>query len=218
MSKETISLWVNEAPHRVEIEPGDSLLVLLRDRLGLTGTKNGCGEGQCGACTVHLDGQVTRACVTPISSVGAKQVTTIEAIGQTKTGEAVQKAWLDVDVMQCGYCQAGQIMAATALIGTQQTRMDFNTISTLLPAGNPQSFTSPNATQIVPGLDSRLGTAYSFRLGSGIVKIEAENGQQAVVNVIGYLNERDLQIASLEILEPNLESVFLHLTGKKLRE
>lgn len=107
---------VNGKTETVEADPNMPLLWVLRDKLDLKGTKFGCGIAMCGACTVHLDGDVARACVTPISSVGAKRVTTIEAIGQTKTGQAVQKAWLDVDVMQCGYCQAGQVMAATALI------------------------------------------------------------------------------------------------------
>ena len=107
---------VNGNPVEFLMQPDTPLLWALRDAAGLTGTKYGCGAGLCGACTVHLDGEVARACVTPVSSVGAKRVTTIEAIGETKTGQAVQKAWLDVDVMQCGYCQAGQVMAATALI------------------------------------------------------------------------------------------------------
>ena len=92
------------------------LLWVLRDKINLKGTKFGCGVASCGACTVHLDGKVARACMTPISSVGGQRVTTIEAIGETKTGQALQKAWLDVDVLQCGYCQAGQIMAASALL------------------------------------------------------------------------------------------------------
>jgi isoquinoline 1-oxidoreductase alpha subunit len=82
----------------------------------MKGTKFGCGVASCGACTVHLDGQVTRACVTPISSVGGKRVTTVEGLSETRIGQALQKAWLDVDVMQCGYCQAGQLMAASALL------------------------------------------------------------------------------------------------------
>jgi isoquinoline 1-oxidoreductase alpha subunit len=111
------TLNVNGKTQTVEVADGNMpLLWVLRDKLDLKGTKFGCGVAMCGACTVHLDGEVARACVTPVSSVGAKRVTTIEAIGETKTGQAVQKAWLDVDVMQCGYCQAGQVMAATALI------------------------------------------------------------------------------------------------------
>ena len=112
----TYTLNVNGKTETVDADPAMPLLWVLRDKLNLVGTKFGCGVASCGACTVHLDGDVARACITPISAVGGKRVTTIEAIGQTKTGQAVQKAWLDVDVMQCGYCQAGQVMAATALI------------------------------------------------------------------------------------------------------
>lgn len=114
----TYTLNVNGQTHTVDADPKMPLLWVLRDKLDLKGTKFGCGVAACGACTVHLDGQVTRACVTEIQSVGGKRVMTIEAVGQTKTGQAVQKAWLDVDVMQCGYCQAGQVMAATALLNT----------------------------------------------------------------------------------------------------
>ena len=112
----TYTLNVNGKTETVDADPAMPLLWVLRDKLDLKGTKFGCGVASCGACTVHLDGDVARACITPISAVGGKRITTIEAIGQTKTGQAVQKAWLDVDVMQCGYCQAGQVMAATALI------------------------------------------------------------------------------------------------------
>lgn len=115
---------VNGKTETVEADGNMPLLWVLRDKLDLKGTKFGCGVAACGACTVHLDGKVARACVTPISSVGAQRVTTIEAIGQTKTGQAVQKAWLDVDVMQCGYCQAGQVMAATALLNTNPAPSD----------------------------------------------------------------------------------------------
>src|SRR4051794_999046 len=92
------------------------LLWALRDLLGMTGTKFGCGIAQCGACTVHLDGRPIRSCVTPIGTAGDKAVTTIEAIGQTPAGAKAQKAWLDLEVVQCGYCQSGQIMAAAALL------------------------------------------------------------------------------------------------------
>ena len=115
----TYTLNVNGKTETVDVADGNMpLLWVLRDKLNLTGTKFGCGVSACGACSVHIDGQVARACITPVSSVGGKRVTTIEGIGQTPVGQAVQKAWLDVDVMQCGYCQAGQIMAATALINT----------------------------------------------------------------------------------------------------
>jgi isoquinoline 1-oxidoreductase subunit alpha len=109
---------VNGKTHTVDVAGDMPLLWVLRDKINMKGTKFGCGVAACGACTVHLDGQVTRACVTPISSVGGKRVTTIEGIAETKTGQALQKAWLDVDVMQCGYCQAGQLMAATALLNS----------------------------------------------------------------------------------------------------
>lgn len=115
----TYTLNVNGKTETVDVADGNMpLLWVLRDKLNLKGTKFGCGVSACGACTVHVDGQVARACITPVSSVGGKRVTTIEGIGQTPVGQAVQKAWLDVDVIQCGYCQAGQIMAATALINT----------------------------------------------------------------------------------------------------
>ena len=97
--------------------PSDTpLLWVLRDHVGLTGTKFGCGMALCGACTVHLDGLPVRACQTPLSSAVGKKVTTIEGVGATRTGKAVQTAWLDVGVPQCGYCQSGQIMSATALL------------------------------------------------------------------------------------------------------
>jgi isoquinoline 1-oxidoreductase alpha subunit len=92
------------------------LLWVLRDEIGLTGTKFGCGMALCGACTVHIDGQPGRACVTPISTLTGKKVVTIEAIGEDKVGKAVQTAWIDLNVPQCGYCQSGQIMSATALL------------------------------------------------------------------------------------------------------
>jgi isoquinoline 1-oxidoreductase alpha subunit len=92
------------------------LLWVLRDHLHLTGTKYGCGIAQCGACTVHLDGKAIRSCVTPLSVASGRKVTTIEAVGETPVGKAVQAAWLEVDVPQCGYCQSGQIMAAAALL------------------------------------------------------------------------------------------------------
>jgi isoquinoline 1-oxidoreductase alpha subunit len=109
---------VNGKTHTVDVAGDMPLLWVLRDKINLKGTKFGCGVASCGACTVHLDGQVARACMTPISSVGAKRVSTIESISETKTGQALQKAWLDVDVLQCGYCQAGQLMAATALLNS----------------------------------------------------------------------------------------------------
>jgi isoquinoline 1-oxidoreductase alpha subunit len=110
------SIDVNGKSRKVDADPQMPLLWVLRDQLDLKGTKFGCGKSFCGACTVHLDGIPIRSCVTPISSVGSASVTTIEAISATPTGRAVQSAWLAVDVVQCGYCQAGQIMSATALL------------------------------------------------------------------------------------------------------
>lgn len=120
----TYTLNVNGKTETVEADGAMPLLWVLRDKLDLKGTKFGCGVAACGACTVHLDGKVARACVTPVSAVGAMRVTTIEGVNQTKVGQAVQKAWLDVDVIQCGYCQAGQVMAATALITSNPAPTD----------------------------------------------------------------------------------------------
>ena len=110
------TLNVNGKTHTVDVSGDMPLLWVLRDKVGLKGTKFGCGVASCGACTVHIDGKVARACVTPVSSVVGQRVTTIEGIGETPVGQKIQKAWLDVDVLQCGYCQAGQIMAASALL------------------------------------------------------------------------------------------------------
>jgi len=111
----TVSLNVNGRAHRVEADADTPLLWVIRDDIGLTGTKFGCGVAQCGACTVHVDGQPARSCVTPASAVAGRKVTTIEGL-QSKAARAVQKAWIDHDVVQCGYCQSGQIMSATALL------------------------------------------------------------------------------------------------------
>jgi len=100
----------------VDVPPDMPVLWVLRDVIGLTGTKFGCGIAACGACTVHLDGQPMRSCVTPVSSVAGKSITTIEAVGNTPAGKKIQDAWLALEVVQCGYCQSGQIMAASALL------------------------------------------------------------------------------------------------------
>jgi isoquinoline 1-oxidoreductase subunit alpha len=112
----SFAIKVNGNTHSVDVEGDTPLLWVLRDVLGMTGTKFGCGAALCGACTVHIDGVATRSCVTPIDSVGGSAITTIEAIGETPAGKAVQKAWLDLEVVQCGYCQSGQIMSAAALL------------------------------------------------------------------------------------------------------
>lgn len=109
-------LSINGKSHNVNIDPDTPLLWVLRDTLGLTGTKFGCGAGQCGACTVHIDGVATRSCSVPVDSVGNAKVTTIEALAANGTLNAIQKAWVDHDVPQCGYCQSGMIMAATSLL------------------------------------------------------------------------------------------------------
>lgn len=110
-----IELTVNGTSHRVDVEPDTPLLWVLRDTLGLTGTKYGCGVSMCGACTVHLDGQPVRSCRTKVSTVGTRAVTTIEGVSAAGLN-AVQRAWIEEDVVQCGYCQSGQVMAATALL------------------------------------------------------------------------------------------------------
>jgi isoquinoline 1-oxidoreductase subunit alpha len=124
-----ITLNVNGKSHELDISPDMPLLWALRDTLNLTGTKFGCGMALCGACTVHLDGQPIRSCVTPVNEVNNKKITTIEAIGQTSSGAKVQKAWLDLEVIQCGYCQSGQIMSASALLASKPhpTDADINT-------------------------------------------------------------------------------------------
>ena len=111
-----ITLSVNGASHQVDVPQDMPLLWVLRDVIGLTGTKFGCGIAQCGACTVHVAGEPVRSCLYPVGTVGAQAVTTIEAIGQTPNGAKVQQAWLAAEVVQCGYCQSGQIMSATALL------------------------------------------------------------------------------------------------------
>jgi isoquinoline 1-oxidoreductase subunit alpha len=110
------SLTINGQAHNIEVEPDTPLLWVLRDNLGMTGTKFGCGIAQCGACTVQINGVATRSCVTPVSAAEGQQITTIEGLAQGGVLTKVQKAWLDHDVPQCGYCQSGMIMAVTALL------------------------------------------------------------------------------------------------------
>jgi isoquinoline 1-oxidoreductase subunit alpha len=117
-------LHVNGEERSVDVPADMPLLWVLRDVIGLTGTKFGCGVAQCGACTVHLDGQAVRSCVLPVSAIGEKAVTTIEAVGRTPNGRKIQQAWLDVDVVQCGYCQSGQIMSAAALLARSPNPSD----------------------------------------------------------------------------------------------
>ena len=119
-----IKLNINGADHSVDAPADMPLLWVLRDILGMTGTKFGCGVAQCGACTVHVDGEPRRSCVLPVGQAEAGSITTIEAIGQTPEGKAVQAAWLALEVVQCGYCQSGQIMSASALLAANATPND----------------------------------------------------------------------------------------------
>ncbi|MGE5639290.1 MAG: (2Fe-2S)-binding protein [Clostridia bacterium] len=112
------SLTINGKKREVDADPSTPLLWVIRDTLGMTGTKFGCGQQLCGACTVHLDGKPVRSCGTKLSEAAGKNVTTIEAIGATEVGKRVQAAWKELDVPQCGYCQSGQIMSATALLAS----------------------------------------------------------------------------------------------------
>lgn len=115
---------VNGEGHTVDAPPDMPLLWVLRDIVGLMGTKFGCGIAQCGACTVQLDALPVRSCVMPIAAVGERKVTTIEGVGATQSGRKIQKAWIDLDVVQCGYCQSGQIMSALALLAANPNPSD----------------------------------------------------------------------------------------------
>ena len=117
-------LKINGKMHSVDVDGDTPLLWVLRDVLGMTGTKFGCGIAQCGACTVHVDGTATRSCITPVENLKGASITTIEAVGQTAAGAKVQKAWLDREVVQCGYCQSGQIMSAAALLAANPKPTD----------------------------------------------------------------------------------------------
>ncbi len=128
------SFTLNGQPASVDVDPSTPILWALRDSLGMTGTKFGCGAAQCGACTVHLNGQPIRSCVTPIAAAAGAKITTIEGIPADKIGKAVQEAWVKLDVAQCGYCQSGQVMSATALL--QKTRKPSDAQIDAAMAGN----------------------------------------------------------------------------------
>ena len=139
------TITVNGVDRTVDVESDMPLLWVLRDVLGMTGTKFGCGIAQCGACTVHVDGEPVRSCLLPVDSIGDRKITTIEGIGETDAGRKVQKAWLDLEVVQCGYCQSGQIMSAAALL-----------------AGNPRP-TDADIDDAMSGNICRCGTYVRIR-------------------------------------------------------
>jgi isoquinoline 1-oxidoreductase alpha subunit len=118
------AIKVNAVEHSVDVDGDTPLLWVLRDVLGMTGTKFGCGKALCGACTVHVNGAATRSCITPVDSISEAEITTIEAVGSTPSGRKIQKAWLDLEVVQCGYCQPGQIMSASALLASKPNPSD----------------------------------------------------------------------------------------------
>jgi len=118
------TITVNGKTHSVDVDDDTPLLWVIRDVLGMTGTKFGCGLGLCGACTIHLDGKPVRSCMTPIAAAAGKRITTIEAIGATPAGKKIQQAWVALEVPQCGYCQSGQIMSATALLAANSNPTD----------------------------------------------------------------------------------------------
>ena len=151
-----IAIKVNGTDRTVDVDGDTPLLWVLRDVLGMTGTKFGCGMALCGACTVHIDGIATRSCITPIDSIGRSAITTIEAIGTTPAGAKIQKAWVDREVPQCGYCQSGQIMSAAALL-----------------ASNPNP-TDADIDDAMSGNICRCGTYIGIREG---IKRAASNGR-----------------------------------------
>jgi len=153
-----ITLNINGQIHQADVTPDTPLLWTLRDVLGMTGTKFGCGMALCGACTVQVDGQPTRSCVTPVAALAGKKITTIEAIGSTPAGKHIQEAWRDLEVVQCGYCQSGQIMSASALL-----------------AGNPHP-SDEDIDNAMSGNICRCGTYVRIRAA---IKQAAQNAQGA---------------------------------------
>jgi isoquinoline 1-oxidoreductase alpha subunit len=119
-----ITINVNGNEHALDVDDDTPLLWAIRDVIGLTGSKFGCGKGLCGACTMHLNGEAIRSCITPVSAVVGKEITTIEVIAETEVGQRIQQAWIALDVPQCGYCQSGQIMTATALLSKKKQPSD----------------------------------------------------------------------------------------------
>src|SRR6266404_5287166 len=168
-------LNINGRSQQVDVDPRTPLLWVLRDAIGLTGTKYGCGIAQCGACTVHIDGVATRSCSVPVSAVGAKKVTTIEGLAANGTLHKVQQAWIDNDVPQCGYCQSGMIMAVAALLKDNPTPSDADIDSTIttLSQVNRRSFLA-GAAAIGGGLS--LG----FRIPFGLAGAQAADSAPEV--------------------------------------
>jgi isoquinoline 1-oxidoreductase alpha subunit len=119
-----IRLTINGSEHELDVAPDMPLLWAIRDHVNLTGTKYGCGMAQCGTCTVYMDGKPVRSCVTPVTAAEGSQITTIEAIGETTQGKAVQEVWKELEVVQCGFCQSGQIMSAAALLKDNSSPTD----------------------------------------------------------------------------------------------
>jgi len=148
------TIKVNGVDCTVDVDGDTPLLWVLRDVLGMTGTKFGCGMALCGACTVHVDGVATRSCITPIDGIGSSEITTIEAIGATPVGAKIQKAWLDREVAQCGYCQSGQIMQAASLLSQNQ---------------------DPTKAEIVAHMDGNLCRCMTYgRIQKAIVRAAAD--------------------------------------------
>lgn len=157
-------LRVNGKPREVDAEPGDNLLAVLRDDFGLTGSRYGCGEGQCGACTVLLDGNGGRACVTRVASVGSKAITTIEALAQGERLHPVQQAFLDVEAFQCGYCTTGMIMATVGLLKTNPNPTEQD-IARLLDRNVCRCGTYPRIVKAVRLAASRMHASTSVSGG-----------------------------------------------------
>lgn len=154
-----LQVTINGVDHEVDVPEDMPLLWVLRNELDMVGTKFGCGIGQCGACTVHLDGVAMRSCSLPVGAVGDSKVTTIEALGESEVGAALQQVWLDEDVMQCGYCQAGQLMNASALLERNPT---------------------PSDRQIDAAMTGNICRCACYtRIRSAIAKVAAEKGSKA---------------------------------------